>query len=49
MTNIEGDQVTAKRQKIVENIKNSPMKIIAEQSMSSQTPLGSAMELDRRS
>jgi hypothetical protein len=47
--NVQGDQVPAKRQKMSKKLANSSMKTIAEQSMSSQTPLGSVMEFVRRS
>jgi hypothetical protein len=49
MTNIQGDQAPAEQQKILKKFDNASTKIIAEQSMSLQTPLGSVMELDRRS
>jgi hypothetical protein len=48
MTNVPGDQTPAKRQN-VEKFEDSSMKTIAEQSMSSPTPLGSVMEFGRRS
>jgi hypothetical protein len=46
MMNVQGDQPPAKRQNL-EKLENSSMKIIAEQSMGSQTPLGSVMEFSR--
>jgi hypothetical protein len=47
---VEGDdQATAKRQKMLTKFENSFTKTIAEQFMSSQTPLGSVMEFARRS
>jgi hypothetical protein len=49
MTNIPGNQVPAKRQKMLKKFENSSMKTIPEQSMSSQTPLRSVMEFARRS
>jgi hypothetical protein len=39
--NIQGDQAPAKRQKMLKKFENGPTKTIAEQSMSSQTPMGS--------
>jgi hypothetical protein len=45
MTKVQGDQAPATGQKILNKFENSPMKTIAEQSMSLQTPLGSVMEL----
>jgi hypothetical protein len=48
MTNVQGDQAPAKRQKVLKKFKNSSMKTISKQSMSSQTLLGSIMELARR-
>jgi hypothetical protein len=49
MTNVQGDHEPAKRQKMLKKFKNSSMQIVAKQSMSSQTPLGSVMESARRS
>jgi hypothetical protein len=49
MTNVEGDQAPTKRQKVLKQFENSSTKTVTEQSMSSQTPLGSVMELTRRS
>jgi hypothetical protein len=49
MTNVEGDQAQAKRQKMLKKFENSSTKTVAEKSMSSQTPLGSVMEFARRS
>jgi hypothetical protein len=48
MTSVQGDQAPAKRQKMLKKFKNSYMKTIAEQSMSSQTLLVSVMEFARR-
>jgi hypothetical protein len=42
-----GDQAPAKRKKMLQKFENSSMKIAAEQSMSSQTPLGSVTEFAR--
>jgi hypothetical protein len=39
MTNVQGDQAPAKRQKMLNKFENSSMKTVAEQSMNSQTPL----------
>jgi hypothetical protein len=39
---------TEKRQKLSKQFENSSTKTVAEQSMSSQTPLGSVMEFARR-
>jgi hypothetical protein len=44
MMNVQGDQAPAKRQKMLKKSENSCTKTIAEQSMSSQTPLGSVMD-----
>jgi hypothetical protein len=49
MTNIQGDQAPAKQQKMLKKFENSSTKTVAEQSMNSQTPLGSVMEFARRS
>jgi hypothetical protein len=49
MTNAQGDQATAERQKMLKKFENSSMKAVAEQFVSSQTPLGSVMEFARRS
>jgi hypothetical protein len=49
MTNVQDDHAPEKRQKMLKNFENSSMKIIAEQLMSSQTPVGSVMEFARRS
>jgi hypothetical protein len=49
MTNVQGDQVPAKQQKMLRNFENSSMKAVAEQSISSQTPLRSVMEFARKS
>jgi hypothetical protein len=46
---VKDDQVPSKRQKMLKKFKNSSTKTIAEQSMSSQTLLGSVMEFARRS
>jgi hypothetical protein len=48
MTNVQGDQAPAKRQNMLKKWENSFMKTVAEQSMSSRTPLGSAVEFSRR-
>jgi predicted ABC-type ATPase len=45
--NVQGYQALAKQQKILENSRTS-MKIVAEYSMSKQTPLESVMEFARR-
>jgi hypothetical protein len=42
-TNVQGDQAPAKRQKMLKKVENSSTKTAAEQSTSSQTPLGSVM------
>jgi hypothetical protein len=49
MTNVQGNQAPAKQQKMLRKCENSITKTIAEQSMSSQTLLGSVMEFARRS
>jgi hypothetical protein len=49
MTNVQGDQAPAKRQKLLKNFESSSTKTVAEQYMSSQTPFGSLMEFTRRS
>jgi hypothetical protein len=49
MTNVQGDQAPAKQQKMLKKFENSSTMTAAEQSMSSQTPLGSVMEFARRS
>jgi uncharacterized protein with PIN domain len=43
MTNVQGNQAPAKQQKMLKKFENSSMKTIAEQSMSSQTPLRSTI------
>jgi hypothetical protein len=48
MTIVQGNQAQAKRQKMLKKF-DSSMKTITEQSMSSQTPLGSVMEFAKRS
>jgi hypothetical protein len=48
MTNVQGDQAPAKPQEMFKKFENSSTKTIAEQSVSSQTPLGSVMEFSRR-
>jgi hypothetical protein len=48
MTRVQGDQAPAKRQKMWKKCENPSMKTDAEQSMSSQAPLGSVMEFARR-
>jgi hypothetical protein len=47
--NVQGDQAPAKWQKMMKKFENSSMKTVAEQSMSSQTLLGSVMEFTRSS
>jgi hypothetical protein len=48
--NGQGDQAPAKWQKMLKTFENSSMKTVAaEQSISSQTPVGSVMEFARRS
>jgi hypothetical protein len=47
MTNVQGDQAPAKRQKTFTKFENSSTKTVAEQSMSSQTQLGSVMEFSK--
>jgi hypothetical protein len=49
MMNLQGDQAPAKRQKMLKKFENSSTKVVAKQSMSLQTPLGSVMEFARRS
>jgi hypothetical protein len=49
MTNLQGDQAPTKQQKMLKKFENPSTKTVAEQSMSSQTPLGSGMEFARRS
>jgi hypothetical protein len=49
ITNIQGDQATAKRDKMLQEFKNSSTKTIAEQSVNLQAPLASVMEFARRS
>jgi hypothetical protein len=49
MTNVQGEDTTIKRQKILKKFENSFTKAITAQSMSSQTLLGSVMEFARRS
>jgi hypothetical protein len=44
---VQGDQAPAKRQKMLKKFVNSSTKTVAEQSMSSQTPLRSVMEFAR--
>jgi hypothetical protein len=43
MTNFQGDQAPAKQEKMLKKIENSSMKAVTEQSMSSQTSLGSVI------
>jgi hypothetical protein len=45
MMNVQGDQAAAK---CLKKFKNSSTKTVAEQFMSSQTPMGSVMEFARR-
>jgi hypothetical protein len=47
MTNVQDDQAPAKGQKMLKKFENSSMKTVAEQSMCSQTLLGSVMEFAR--
>jgi hypothetical protein len=49
VTTVQSDQVPATRQKMLKKFENSTTKTVEEQSMSSQTPLGSVMEFGRRS
>jgi hypothetical protein len=49
MTNIQGDQTPAKRQKMLKKFNNSSTTTFIEQSVSWQTPMGSVMEFARRS
>jgi hypothetical protein len=46
---LRGDEAPAKRRKILKKIENSSMKTADEYSMSSETPLGSVMDIARRS
>jgi hypothetical protein len=45
MMNVQGDHAPAKRQKMLKKFENSSTKTVTKQSMSSQTLLGSVMEL----
>jgi hypothetical protein len=52
MTKVQGDQAPAERQKMLKKFKNekfenSSTKTAAEQSVSSQTPLGSVVEFSK--
>jgi hypothetical protein len=48
MTNVQGNQAPAKRQKMLKKFENSSTKTIAtKQSMTWQTPLASVMEFAR--
>jgi hypothetical protein len=47
MMNVQGVQAPAKQQKNLKKFKNLSTKTVAEQSMSSQRPLGSVMEFAR--
>jgi hypothetical protein len=49
VTNVQGNQAPAKRQKMLKKFDNSSTKTVAEQSMSLQTPFRSVMEFARRS
>jgi hypothetical protein len=49
MASVQGGQEPAKRQKMLKKFENSSTKLVAEQSISSQTPLGLVMEFARRS
>jgi hypothetical protein len=49
MTDVQGDEVSAKRQKMLKKFENSSTTAIAIQSMSFQTQFGSVMEFARRS
>jgi hypothetical protein len=44
----QGNQATAKQQKMLKKFKNSSMKTVAKQSMSLQIPLVSVMEFARK-
>jgi hypothetical protein len=48
MIKVQGDQAAAKTRKMLKKNENSSTKTAAEQSMSSQTPLGSVMEFATR-
>jgi hypothetical protein len=48
MTNIQGNQAPAKRQKMLKKVENSSTETVAKQSMSLLAPLGSVMEFARR-
>jgi hypothetical protein len=45
MKNVKVDRTPAKQQKMLKKFKNSSMMTVAKQSMSSQSPMGSVMEL----
>jgi hypothetical protein len=47
--NVQGDQAPPRRQKMLRKFENSSTKINAEQTVSSQTQLGSVMEFARSS
>jgi ribonuclease HIII len=47
VTNVQGNQAPAKRQKMLKKFEKSSTKNVTEQSMSSQTLLGSVMEFAR--
>jgi hypothetical protein len=49
MTNIQGEQAPAEKQKMLKKFENSSTKTVAKQSMSSQIPLGSVKEFAERS
>jgi hypothetical protein len=49
MTNVQGNQAPAKRQKMLKKIDNSSTNTVTEQYTSSQTPLGSVVEFARGS
>jgi hypothetical protein len=48
MTEVQGNQASAKQQKMLKKFKNSSTKTVTKQSMSLQTMLGSVMEFARR-
>jgi hypothetical protein len=49
MTNVQGNQAPAKRQKMQKKFEDSSTKAVVEQAMSLHTPLDSVMEFARRS
>jgi hypothetical protein len=48
MTKVQGDQAQAKRQEMLKKFENSSTKTVAQQILSSQTPLGSVMDEKER-